>query len=357
MSDLPSASDIASRLDLKKHPRSWRGKCPACDYKGTFSVKAGRDNRLLLFCANGCDREQLDDALARRLGDGWKPTPKQNGDSQKEAATRAQKSAKAVAIFNGATSLAASDPAGRYLAHRHLPHLIASAALRFRGDCYHPEGGRYPALVAVVQDSAGAPVACHRTYLTPDGRKAGADPGKASLGPVWTGAIRLHPVAPEIVVGEGVESSASAGILLGLPAWAALSAGNLAKALILPPEVRSVVIAADRDAGGRAFAQQWALRPAGGPRDGAFASPGLTTRARDFNDILCRPHGGAAPCRVTMPASRFRRRRTGSTILPPRYSAMTRSPPPFSARHDGEMLYVPAWSSWLQWNGSQMGQG
>ncbi len=200
-----SAADVARRLDLKKGLRSWRGKCPACDYAGTFSLKAGRDDRPLLYCANGCTYQQLDDELARRLGDGWKPELKPEGTPEQDAAARAAKSAKAVAIFNGSTVLTASDPAGRYLASRYLAHLIGSPALRFRGDAYHPEGGRYPALVAIVHDPAGLPVACHRTYLTQAGCKAVAEPAKASKGPVWGAAIRLYRAGPEIVVGEGIE--------------------------------------------------------------------------------------------------------------------------------------------------------
>jgi putative DNA primase/helicase len=137
-----------------------------------------------------------------------------------------------------------------------------------------------------VHDATGLPVACHRTYLTPDGRKSAAEPQKASKGPIWRGAIRLDPAAPELVVGEGIETSASAGLLLGLPAWAAICAGNLERALVLPDEVRSVVIAADRDANGvgqrtaRGAAARWRaegrhIRIAWPDRDG-----------QDFNDIL-----------------------------------------------------------------------
>ncbi len=279
-----SAPDIASRLNLKKHPRSWRGKCPACDYAGTFSVKAGRDSHPMLYCANGCTYQQLTDELGRRLGEGWKPKPVEEGTPEQEAAARALKSKKAVAIFSGSTSLRADDPAGRYLARRNLAHLVGSAALRFRGDCYHPEGGRYPALVAVVQDTAGSPVACHRTYLTADGRKAAAEPPKASKGPVWTGAIRLHAAAPELVIGEGIETAASAGLLLGLPAWAAIFAGNMEKGLQLPPEVRSVVIAADKDVAGTRAAMGAAARWRAEGRRVRIAWPDTT--GQDFNDIL-----------------------------------------------------------------------
>jgi len=62
------------------------------------------------------------------------------------------------------------------------------------------------------------------------------------------------------VIGEGIETAASAGLLLGLPAWAAMSAGNLAKGLLLPPEVRAVVVAADPDRPGRAAADAAAIR-------------------------------------------------------------------------------------------------
>lgn len=281
---LMSAQDIAGRFGLEKYPRSWRGTCPACDYSRVFSVKAGRDQRPVLYCANGCSKSELEDTLQRCFGEQWKPAPAKEGDAENEAETRLRKSKQAVAIFNGSTALLAHDPAGRYLAHRGLPHLLSSAALRYRGDCYHPEGGRHPALVAIVQDAAGQPVACHRTYLTTAGRKASAEPPKASKGPVWTGAVRLDPIAPEIVIGEGIETSASAGILLGLPAWAAISAGNMARGLILPPEVRSIVIAADRDRVGSQAAYQAAHRWRAEGRQVRIAWP--DAEGRDFNDIL-----------------------------------------------------------------------
>jgi phage/plasmid primase-like uncharacterized protein len=284
MTAAPSAADIASRLDLKRYARSWRGTCPACAYPRVFSVKAGRGNLPTTFCANGCTRETLDDTLMRRLGEAWKPLAKQEGDAEQDAAVRARKSQQAVAIFNGSEPLTATDPAGRYLARRHLAHLVGSSALRFRGDAYHPEGGRYPALVALVHDGAGQPVACHRTYLRQDGTKATAEPQKASKGPVWGGAIRIYRAAAELVVGEGIETSASAGRLLHLPAWAAISAGNLARALVLPPEVQSVVIAADRDAAGAQAAHDAAARWRREGRQVRIAWP--DTEGQDFNDIL-----------------------------------------------------------------------
>ena len=153
-------------------------------------------------------------------------------------------------------------PAEVYLSSRGLGELPRSASLRFRVDCPHPEAGKLPAMVALVVSAEGIPTAVHRTFLCPDGSgKAQADPGKASLGAVWGGAIRLHSAASHMVIGEGIETAASAGKLAGLPAWAAVNAGNMAKAMVLPAEVRSVLIAVDREPAGedaaRAAAARW----------------------------------------------------------------------------------------------------
>jgi putative DNA primase/helicase len=98
------------------------------------------------------------------------------------------------------------------------------------------------------------------------------------------GAIRLDTIAEELVIGEGIETSASAGRLLGLPAWAAISAGNLAAGLLLPAEVRRVVIAADADPSGERAARQAALRWQREGRSVRIARPDKS--GRDFNDLL-----------------------------------------------------------------------
>ncbi len=276
-----TAADIAARLGLDKRPRSWAGSCPACDYPRAFSLKDS-NGRALAYCANGCSQEALAEALRRVTGGSWK-APDRSNDKLSEAAERQSKITSALAIWTGSTT-AVGTLADRYLASRALAGLAASPALRFRGDCNHPEGGRYPALVALVVDVAGNPVAVHRTYLSATGSKAAAAPVKASKGPVWGGAIRLDREAPEIVLGEGIESSASAGRLLGLPAWAALSAGNLAAGVMLPPTVQAVVIAADADAAGDKAAEAAAMRWRKEGRRVRIARPDRP--GRDFNDVL-----------------------------------------------------------------------
>ncbi len=149
-------------------------------------------------------------------------------------------------------------------------------------------------MLAQVVDVDGRHCGVHRTFLRPDGAgKAAVTPDRASLGPIWGGAVRLDPVARELVIGEGIESAASAGRMLQLSAWAALSAGNLASGLKLPPEVRSVIVAADHD-----LPTRDGKRPGQDAANAAVArwtSEGRQVRILmpnaagvDFNDLLLR---------------------------------------------------------------------
>lgn len=92
------------------------------------------------------------------------------------------------------------------------------------------------------------------------------------------------------MIGEGIETAASAGLLIGLPAWAAISAGNMARTMALPAAVASVVIAADHDAPGKRSADEARAR---------WNADGLHIRiiapnrpGADFNDVLREKHHG-----------------------------------------------------------------
>jgi putative DNA primase/helicase len=179
---------------------------------------------------------------------------------------------------------ATGTPAARYLARRGLPWLVGHDHVRYRPDAPHPGGGRLPAMVWLVHDPAGSIAAVHRTYLAPDGTKAAVEPLKATFGSFAGGAICLHPAAPEMVVGEGLETTASAALLLGLPGWAAVSCGNLGANLALPAGVRRVTIAADPDVPGQRAAAQAAARWRAESRTVLIATP--DTPGQDFNDVL-----------------------------------------------------------------------
>lgn len=180
-------------------------------------------------------------------------------------------------------------PAATYLIRRLLPSLASCSVLRWCQNTAHPSGGRHPAMLALVQDVDGTSVGIHRIYLTASGsRPPDLSPAKASLGRISGGAVRLtlDPTPPPLLVlGEGVESNGSAGLILDLPAWAALSTSGL-RSLALPYVVRQVVIAADHDANG---AGQRAAEAAAGRwraegRAVRIALPDLP--GQDFNDIL-----------------------------------------------------------------------
>lgn len=108
----------------------------------------------------------------------------------------------------------------------------------------------HPALVAVVRDRNGASQALHLTYVALDGRgKAFGDRSRLMFGPMRGGAVHLTPAAPEMAVGEGLESCIAYRGRTGLPVWAALTTSQYST-LELPLLVRKLVIAADGDRGG-----------------------------------------------------------------------------------------------------------
>jgi putative DNA primase/helicase len=158
------------------------------------------------------------------------------------------------------------------------------------GLMYHRESGEQrPAMVGLVEHVEHGQVGIHVTYLAIDGSmKATITPSKKFFGLVSGGAVRLGPVRPGqwLIVGEGIESTASAMQLWGLSSgWAGLSASGI-RNLILPPEARLILIACDNDANGvgQAAARDaaWMWEEEG--RAVRVALP--PTPDTDFNDVL-----------------------------------------------------------------------
>jgi putative DNA primase/helicase len=270
-----NAREIAARHGLKRMGREWRGACPACGYKSglTVSEKAGR---ALWWCASCRDQEAvgralLGDAAPSRAEDAGAPEPRHDRRAAVRALAERARPSPIIDTYWQARG-------GRM-------RVPPKAPLLYLAEAKHPSGRRLPCMVALLHDLAGELVALHRTFLAPGGTgKAAVEPVRMTLGEVRGAAVRLHPAAPHLVVAEGIETTLAASELLCLPAWAATSAGNLAEAMALPPEVRTVTIAADNDAPGRRAAREAAARWRAEGRAVRVAMPDKP--GADFNDVL-----------------------------------------------------------------------
>ena len=200
----------------------------------------------------------------------------------KRKARQADAAADALRIWR-ATGPALSTPVETYLRSRGI-HLALPPTIRSHSRLKHPTGGFWPGLVALVTRGADdLPQAVHRTFLSHDGAgKAPAEPSKMMLGPCGGGAVRLAVADQSLMVGEGIETCLAAMQATGRPAWAALSTFGL-RTLVLPAEVRDVIVLADGDEPGEAAAldaaRQW-------KREGRRVRIARPPRGMDFNDVL-----------------------------------------------------------------------
>jgi putative DNA primase/helicase len=282
---------IASNLGAFKTGNHWRCTCPACNYTVPTLLLKSKRGKISACCVSCNDRDAIW-AAVMAAGAGARIDRSDDATaSTKAAECRANKQHAAIAVWNGSAPLDGADFASIYLRRRRLESAIGNPAIRFRADTRHPDNRRYPALICRIDDVNGQQIAVQRVYLAADGRKAAIDPAKAVKGAIWGGAIRFGTGA-EIVVAEGPETAIAAGVLLDLPAWSAVSAGNLAKGLVLPPDVRSVVIAADHDKPGIESAEAALRRWKSEGRNVRIVKPNL--RGDDFNDVLMRRAGGEA---------------------------------------------------------------
>lgn len=126
---------------------------------------------------------------------------------------------------------------------------------------FNPGSRAHPALLASVCDLEGEVTAVEIVYLSPNGRRTDAVRlSRKTAGVMPAGAaVRLHAVASDMLVGEGVMTVLSASRRFGLPGWACLSARSLST-WSPPAGVRSVLIAGDRGKTGEEAASMLADR-------------------------------------------------------------------------------------------------
>jgi putative DNA primase/helicase len=288
-----SLNDVLSRLrGVRRSGSGWQAYCPAHnDRTPSLSVREGENGKVLLHCFGGagCSYRQIIEALG-----GTPRTPisslrvstpiRQSDDTGRiELVQHLWREAKPLA----------GTPAQHYLENRAIRLPTWPPTLRYHASCPHPSGSRLAALVAAVtvyREEKLHLVAVHRIYITSDGRKAAVEPRKASLGSVKGGAIWLSRPTSQLLITEGIEDAMALMTMyqsdLRFAGWsygAAVSAGNLPH-LELPPEVRTVIVAADNDEAGRRAANEAACRFVREGRDGRVAYP--PSGFKDFNDAL-----------------------------------------------------------------------
>jgi hypothetical protein len=171
--------------------------------------------------------------------------------AERAALDATAKALKARSIWRKALPVTSENLGGRYLLARSIaPPWPAS--LRFATRVWNSEARcDLPALVAAVTPLGASDDvrAIHRTWLSEPGRKADLSAPKKALGAIAGCGVILGDIADEIVIAEGIETALSAGHALDLSAVATLGSSNMRR-LIVPPNVRRVVIAADRDSSG-----------------------------------------------------------------------------------------------------------
>jgi putative DNA primase/helicase len=288
------AANIAGALDEGAYRSGpwWRCHCPGCGSLA-LAIRDG-DRGLIVKCFAGCCPADILAAL-RRLGlleqiaDRRASPPDPAALERRRAAEqrdRQRRISEALDFWQHETSPAYGTAVARYWRARGLALPIPATIRASRSWLRHPNGGTRPAMIALVEHANYGPVAIHRTWLQSDGlAKASFREPRLSLGPIGGGAVRLAPAGEILLIGEGIETSASGMLATGWPAWAALSTSGI-MALELPQIVRTLVLLADHDrsgAGERAARTAAARWLAEGRRVRIAMPPEPGT---DFNDVL-----------------------------------------------------------------------
>lgn len=281
-----SAADVARGLGGHRSGNGWLCRCPVPshgqgrrDRRPSLLVSDDGHGGIHPHCFAGCTPQEVVAALG--FGEADRRAFPRPGSAPVAGAGAADNHALALQLWARRQS-----PAGTiveaYWRCRGIDILLPPS-IGFIPDLWHrPTRQRLPAMIAAVQNVAGRIVAVHRTYLRRDGcGKADVTPAKMALGPCAGGAVRLGPVAEELAIGEGIESSASAAELMGLPAWAALSTSGMRR-LVLPDVVKTLWIAADPDGPGIAAAHALARRAKEEGRRVMIARP---SDLDDFNSL------------------------------------------------------------------------
>ncbi len=302
--DIVLARNLIQALGGRWHGSYGTCRCPAHDDREpSLSIRDGADGEPMFTCFAGCDWRDIKDVLRARgllperaRNPGHRrcryrpptaPRPRPVDVDQQQRAEFARRKWREAAPLT-------DSPADVYLRERGLepgPDGWA-ASLRYHPALKHgPTGLHLPAMLgAVAIWPSREVVGLHRTFLRADGRdKAPISGNKMMLGKCAGGAVRLAAVADKLALAEGIETALSVLQATGIPTWATLSTSGL-KAVILPDQVREVIICADGDEAGEKAANDAAQRFL---REGREVRIARAPAEMDFNDLLLVPEVAA----------------------------------------------------------------
>ena len=275
-------------------------RCPAHDdHNPSLTVKAGRSGNVVVKCHAGCSQEKVIAELRRR---GFKLSAKERDyeqrktDRERRQAERErqqtaeaefeEKRLRAWGILRRAT--ADLDLVGRYLSGRKIARIPPCAQALSAKQCRELFDYPYPAMVVPIINPKVGVQGVQVTFLAKDGssRLKRKTYGNLKHGYVVVG--RLDKTKP-LLVGEGVESVASACQITGLPGIAALSSTNLPT--ITPPPAPELITVGDNDKAGREGAEQAADVWTQSGRVVRTAIPGDPEEKADWNNVLVEDYG------------------------------------------------------------------
>ena len=296
---MSTAREIVAALGGRWYGTYGSCRCPAHhDRNPSLKIKHTPEGGVHVHCFAGCDWRDVKDALRQGSllpewvpggdhGHTGKPHARPDLGKARNAADRtdeAKRIHQALEIWRRCVP-APGTLVSTYLRARGIT-IPVPPSLRYLAAAKHkPTGLILPAMVAGVQGPDGRVVAVHRTFLSRNGTaKASVSEPRMSLGPVAGGAVHLAKANGRLAVSEGVETGLSILQATGIPTWAALSATNMAN-VILPQDIRDVILGPDGDEAGEAGAQEAAKRLVREGREVCIARPPL---GEDFNDLLIR---------------------------------------------------------------------
>lgn len=275
----------------EKFLQNKHGPCPICGGKDRyrFDDRGGLGTWICSHCGAGDGLKLLQELFgwsfvqAAKEVDSVVQTAPQI--SIKKERTEAEKIAEIKRVLSECKVVIKGDPVWLYLNRRTGINTVPSD-IRFHPALPHSEGGKHPAMIAIMRNFDGNGASIHRTYLTANGEKANVNAvkkfmqGRALMGSsVW-----LCKPKGKIGVAEGIETALAASRIFGVPMLAATNAALL-EGLIFPCQVEEVLVFADNDANfvGQSAAYRLAARLV---RDGIKAEVVIPEKVNtDFADI------------------------------------------------------------------------